>query len=1045
MTKLKIAFASLVLLLLQNTVIAQQTGIFTDAQADYKSGLELFEQGVYEAAQVHFKNAMNATLQPQTSDFKLLYQQAQLKHAQCAIRLNHPDGEKLVRDFIRDYSPSSVANEALLDLGNYYFGQREFDEAIKYYQQVPTLDMNNALITEVKFKMGYSYLVKKQYKQAQALFKQVKDIQGDYYYPANYYYGVTAFQEDDFKTAIESFERVKNSAKYSSDVPYYICQIAFAEGDYDKVINYGKTEVQNTRNNKYREISKLIGQAYFEKKDYVQALPYLEEHAKSGKLRQEDLYQVGFTQYQTKNYAAAIKNFDELKNLNTALGQNALYNLGDCHLKTGDKQSARNAFKKASQMDFDKKIKEEANFLYGKLSYELGASRDAIDAFQAVTSNSPYYKESQELLSKVFLNTRDYKKALEIIESMPSKSVEIRKAYQKVAFYRGVQLMNDGEPLQAKVMFVKSLENPYETREKALANYWIGEISYEAKDYASSINDYNAFLKIAKTSPQLFTDEASVEMANYALGYNYIKKGDYTTAGRYFEEAVNGFASKLTKKTLNNDDVEFKIYPDALLRAGDCNLKDNKYSEALAFYNRVVSRKAEGSDYALYQKSIIQGLQKDDAGKLVTLENLVKNTPNSDYADDALLELGSTYLQLNQLSEAAAPLKRLVKDYEKTSNLINNAYLKLGLIAYNQDNAEQALDYYKKVCYNNPTAEEKASALRSIEEIYVERGETDKYFAFLKTIDYNVSDADKDNLSFKTAENQYQSGNYDKAIAAYTAYIRQFPNGLHILDALYQRAESYFVKKQYDYALPDYENLINRGTSTYYPRALRKAALISYNVSKDFTKAYNYYSKWTVIATGDDLFEAQLGTVRSAYRLGNRKAEIYRLGEAVKNNASASVTDKGEAAYYIGKTALDENNFAKAKPAFSEVTQFLSGEQKAEAYYQIAYITFREGKLTEAENLALNTQAEVEDYGDWLARMYILLGDIYAQKGDLLNAQVYLEAIVENYQGDQTIIDEAKSKLAKVKQADANNSRLAPTLNGGGNNSGDLEMEEDGN
>jgi hypothetical protein len=95
--------------------------------------------------------------------------------------------------------------------------------------------------------------------------------------------------------------------------------------------------------------------------------------------------------------------------------------------------------------------------------------------------------------------------------------------------------------------------------------------------------------------------------------------------------------------------------------------------------------------------------------------------------------------------------------------------------------------------------------------------------------------------------------------------------------------------------------------------------------------------------------------------------------------------------------------------------------------------------------LALNTQAEVEDYGDWLARMYILLGDIYTQKGDLLNAQVYLEAIVENYQGDQAIINEAKAKLAKVKQADANNSRLAPTLNGGGNNSGDLEMEEDGN
>jgi tetratricopeptide (TPR) repeat protein len=1043
MTKLKIAFASLVLLLLQNTVVAQQTGVFTDAQSDYKSGLELFQQGVYEAAQVHFEEAMNAVQQPQNANFKLLHQQAQLKHAQCAIRLNHPDGEKLIRDFIRDNSPSSVANEALLDLGNYYFGQRKFDEAIRYYQQIPTLDMNNTLITEVKFKMGYAYLVKKKYKQAKSLFKQVKDIRGDYYYPANYYYGVTAFQGEDYKTAIASFERVKNSKKYSRDVPYYICQIAFAEGDYDKVIDYGKTQAQNTRIKKYREINKLIGQAYFEKKEYKKALPYLEEHAKSGQLRQEDLYQVGYTQYQTENYKAAIKNFDELKNLNSALGQNALYNLGDCHLKVDDKQSARNAFKKASQMDFDKKIKNESIFLYGKLSYELGASRDAIDAFQTIESSSNYYRESQELLSKVFLNTRDYKKALDIIESMSSKSLEIRRAYQKVAYYRGVQLINDEQKGQAREMFIKSLKNPYDNRTKALANYWIGEINYESGDNESSINDFNEFLTIAKSSPKLFTDEASVEMANYALGYNYIKKGDYTTAGRYFEQAVNGFATKVTRNTIDNDDVKNKVYPDALLRAGDCNLKNNKYTKALGFYNRVINRKADGNDYAYYQKSIIQGLQKDDAGKLVTLENLVKRSPNSDFADDALLELGSTYLQLNQLSEAAEPLKQLVKNYANKSNLVNSAYLKLGLIAYNQDNTEQALDYYKKVCTNNPTAEEKANALRSIQEIYVERGETDKYFAFLKTIDYNVSDKQKDDLSFDTAEAQYQNGNYDRAVSAFTNYIRAFPNGLHILNALYQRGESYFVKKKYDYALLDYENLINRGSNAYYVRSLRKGALISYNVSKDFDKAYNYYSKWTKIASGDELFEAQLGTVRSAYRLGGRKAEVYRLAETVKNNASASAMDKGEANYYIGKTALDDNNFSKAKSAFSEVTQYLSGEQKAEAFYQIAYITFREGKLTEAENLALNNQTEVEDYADWLARIYILLGDIYAQKGDLLNAQVYLEAIVENYDGDASILNEARAKLEKVKQEDANTSRLAPDNVGG--SEGELEMEEDGN
>ena len=105
-------------------------------------------------------------------------------------------------------------------------------------------------------------------------------------------------------------------------------------------------------------------------------------------------------------------------------------------------------------------------------------------------------------------------------------------------------------------------------------------------------------------------------------------------------------------------------------------------------------------------------------------------------ANNALLELGSTYLQLGDLGKAVKPLKKLVRDYASTSDLVNAGYLKLGLIAYNQDNTDEALNYYKNVCTNNPTGEEMASALRSIEEIYIDRGEPNKYIAFLKTIDY---------------------------------------------------------------------------------------------------------------------------------------------------------------------------------------------------------------------------------------------------------------------------------------------------------------------
>ncbi|HXR81101.1 MAG TPA: hypothetical protein VN763_09295, partial [Saprospiraceae bacterium] len=52
--------------------------------------------------------------------------------------------------------------------------------------------------------------------------------------------------------------------------------------------------------------------------------------------------------------------------------------------------------------------------------------------------------------------------------------------------------------------------------------------------------------------------------------------------------------------------------------------------------------------------------------------------------------------------------------------------------------------------------------------------------------------------------------------------------------------------------------------------------------------------------------------------------------------------------------------------------------------------------------------------------------DIQYKAGDLLNARAILEAIVENFKGDETIMKEANAKLEKVKSAEDNQSRIKP-------------------
>ena len=55
--------------------------------------------------------------------------------------------------------------------------------------------------------------------------------------------------------------------------------------------------------------------------------------------------------------------------------------------------------------------------------------------------------------------------------------------------------------------------------------------------------------------------------------------------------------------------VKSQLLGDAVLRAGDCNFKQNKYDEALKFYDDAIKSKYNGYVYALYQKAIIEGLK----------------------------------------------------------------------------------------------------------------------------------------------------------------------------------------------------------------------------------------------------------------------------------------------------------------------------------------------------------------------------------------------------------------------------------------------------
>jgi len=1021
---------------------SQQTAVFTEAQKTFKEGLAFYEQGLLAKAKRSFSATLDQLAPVPDAEAQLIKSKAELLRAKCAIRLEQPSGEALTLDYIRTRRPDPEYDQALIDIADYYFDNRKYDKALEYLDQVPTLGMSLAQRSEVRFKQGYAHFVKQDFRVARSYLREIhRDQQSPYYAQANYYLGLCYFFEGDYDQAATTLTRVQNDPEYRRHIPYYLAQIYFANQEYDKLIAEIEPMINDTRLRNRSELHQLLGQSYFEKGQYQQALPYLEYYSSnSTKLREEELYQLGYAQYQTGNYRKAIQSLKPLTTADSPIGQNAMFYLADCYLKTGNKQDALTALAAAKRLDYDQRIQEEALFNHAKLAYELGRPRDAITDLQGIQPNSRFYAEAQNLMADIFLSYRDYQQALEILEGMITRNnnPRILETYQIVSVNRGIQLLKEGDSENARVHFEQSLETPISPKHRAIAYYWLGDISHRDENFQGSIQHLDRFFAIGNNVEQL-PEESSLFTASYLQGYNYLKLDNYTRSKTFFRETVDGINRNrrfITNNTISND-----VLGDATLRLGDAYFKENQYDQALTYYNQAIDSRFAGYDYAIFQKAIIEGLRGRKTEEIRSLTDLVNDFPNSEYADDALLQLGTSYQEIGKLNQAEEPLRRLITDFRRKSPLVNEALLKLGLISYNQGNVQRAISYYKQIFGNNPESNEAQLALAALEEIYVrDLNRPNEYFAFLETIPgYKPDNFLRDSITFRSAETQFENGDYSGAVTAYTNYLRQFPNGRFNLPARYHRGESHSVLREYSEALEDYSWVVDQGPSRYYLKALDKAAIIAYNYELDFERAFDLYTKLEGAADSEEaLFEAQLGALRSAYRAGNTDA-VFQRAQQVAQSPRASSAQKATASFYLGKLSYDNNNLQAALPALQKVVELSDNEQTAEARYLIADIYYRQRDLETAQTLLLEANQESSAYPFWVARSVLLLSDVMREKGDLYNARAALEALLENYNEDQELVREAQRKLGDLNRQIQQSSKLQS-----GNGDGNLELQNNG-
>lgn len=1005
---------------------AQQSFIYTEPYREYKTGLELFEQNKYATAQVFFDKA--AALIPDEAQEEVFIYKTYSKYyaAICAIELNNPDAERLMLDFIHDYPGNPVMGAAYFQLGNIYFKKRQFTDALTWYDKVDVYDLDADEVDKYRFQYAYCLFTKKRLEEAKKLFLQLRDKEGPYYYPTNYYYGFIEYYDGHYDEALKYFQRVQNEDKFALVIPYYICNIYYQKGQYDELIEYAEPLISNTKLSYYQEINQLIGQAYFYKKDYKKALPYLQYYIeKSRNERAEDYYQLGYAQYKLLDYKSAVESLEQSSGDNDTLTQQSMFVLGDCYIKLKRKEDARNAFMEAARTDIDKKVQENALFNYGKLSYELGYYPAAVTALTDYLQKYPKggnKTEAQEILAESLLNSNDYAEAIEVIDNIPDKSPKLKSAYQRVTYFRGVQLFNENNYDEAEKLFTKSLENKIDDALFAACHFWLGEIDYAREKFQLAISDHLKFQDLAKVSKNL-PKETTNAFSNYTIGYAYFRTKNYANALKYFEKTTQTL--KIGKTATQENDVAL----DATLRLADCYFMTKSYAKAESNYAKIIDNNYKGSDYALFQKGMLHGLQKEHSSKISSMQQLMSKYPGSIYVDDAMYESANTYFITGKNQDAINGFKKLLAE-KPNSNYTVKAYLKLGLIYYNLGEYETSEEYYKTAYQLSPNTPEGAEAKDALKDIATKTGD-------VSDIGNIVSKSEKDSILYYAAQNKYEAGNYKDAVPAYGDYLKQFPKGYFRIDAYFYRGESYFKQEDYTKALPDYEMIIDENKKQYLESALLRAAWIAFYQKQDYKTANAYYEKLYEVADyKENTFVAMKGLLRTSYFL-NAYDDVITNANRILQSDLVTNAERIEANYYMGKAWLEKNNIDKAYDAFKKTAELTTNEQGVEARFLMADILFQKAKLEDSKTQCLEIINDMPAYEEWVIRSYILLADISAAKGDYAQAKATLNSIIDNYEGDPELIQLAKQKLEQVEEMEQSNQRLQQ--NDENNEDGDVE------
>lgn len=999
----------LICLLLSHRLFAQEDQVNLYPSVYYQRGLELFDEKKYNAAITQFNLFLDSRVEAGPRS------EAEYYLSMCKLYAEHSDGEASVLRFLEQNPGSHKTHMANLALGDYYYMKQKFSSALSYYKQVDVSAMSSGDVNRFLFRKGYSQVATRRYKDAQETLQPLTEHDNEYRTLATYYYAYCAYYSGSYDEALRAFRAIEDEGpKY---VRLYIAQIYYLQNQYDKAIT---TADRITSGVPKTRVNFLKGKCYYRMAQYDKAA---ESWNQSGmtldSLDRNEVYEFGYANYKAGSYGKASEWFKNIAFLGDSLSQYASYNLADCYLKLKSKRDAMNAFAEGYRTGFSKAVAEDALFNQAKLAMELGESNAAslLQKFIDTYPTSPKTREAKKLLARLLLNTDNYRDAVAVLESIGDLDPQTEESYQRVTLARGMELFKSRQWGDARAMFDKCMAKNASRSIAGQAAFWKAETLVQEGRHEETGTLYQKFVDAPGAD-----DLDIYPYAFYGLGYARYKDEKYADAIAYFNRYV---------KTASRGKYDEKIYNDAQLRLGDCNYaqaskldKDQntqkkKYLEdAVTAYAYVTGKRGADADYALYQTGIIYGLQGSlfsisgmREKKITALKRLVADFPKSRFLAESYFEIGSEYWAAGNTREAEKNFMYVIDDF-KGNPIVIRCYLNLGRIYNNQGQQEKAIEMYSRLYDEFPGTPEARIASENVKRIYTDQGRAAEYVKWSKNRG-GMSASETDSLMYNTAYHLYERDKYREAVNSFQEYLNEMRNGTFVISANYYKAICHEDLKEQEAAMKHYKVVADANGSEFQEDAVL-SLLRLYGPNGPCEELVVYLEKIEKITkTRDTRYQAWRALLSCYEKLG-RVTEARDVAARIGNELSSPDDLKAEALVFQGRADFNEKKYPSALDRFTEAYTRYNNKYAAEAKYREALVYYTIDSLESCKSSCYDVLDEFNSYDYWVGKAMLLLGDAFLKKGDEFNAKATWNSVVENFEIAE-IVMEAKEKLAKLK------------------------------